>query len=327
MWLKIRKVLIVVFLLVFMSTLSSGGERPNYMEKFRKEKISEGSGFFKYDHEEDDDTGACGCKACAKAKRENISLRTISGVTIRQPQKEKKYLKDIAEKNLVHNFSTKPAEATAEKFQENYEMQETIAAYKRNIWYRIQKELNSPEGEKWGATLNADQVMDFIEKNRNKGIYEGAYVYIFISSSMPITTIRDTMHLTDEDSRFVYVLRGVIGDGKYIKPTMSYISRLLCGKNVDELTKDDKGDCLFANIDINPVLYKKFHIDRVPAVVYVPDPISYVGCGKEITNDDYYVFFGNAGLSYILDRFQREVGEDPTLDAIRMSLRRSFFAQ
>ena len=315
----LRYVITFAIIFAFVSNLYA---KDNYMESFRKGKINEGGNFFHYQ-----DENIAGCKSCIEARKKamNHTDGKVSGITIRQPVREKEYLQDLARKNLDHKVDTKPAQKTVEAYENNQEMQNTISTYQRNIWEKIQQELDTPEGEKWGAGISSDQIMRFIEKNRNRATYENVYVYIFISSSMPDTTIRNTMRLTDGDPRFVYVLRGVIGDGKYMKPTLDYITWLTCHKRLKDLLESDSERCLKVNVDINPVLFRKFHIDRVPAIVYVPDPLSHVGCEKEITENDYYVFYGNAGLLYCLDAIQRAIGRDDTLDDIRLSLRKSFY--
>jgi len=85
---------------------------------------------------------------------------------------------------------------------------------------------------------------------------DGKY-YIFISSSMPESVIKNYFEQLDGDDRVVFVLRGFIGGIKYAMPTFDWIA--------DMLTKSEK-ERYKVNIDIDPELAQECNIERVPAV-------------------------------------------------------------
>ena len=88
---------------------------------------------------------------------------------------------------------------------------------------------------------------------------------IFVSSSMPLTTLRNYAKDLD-DVNGLLVLRGMVNGLKTIAPTLSLISKVL-RKN----PQCQGGDCPMhtTNIVIDPVLFRNNGITQVPAAVFV----------------------------------------------------------
>lgn len=77
-----------------------------------------------------------------------------------------------------------------------------------------------------------------------------ADLFVFISSSVPEETLKTYADGMKKLPGAVMVLNGVIGGASKIMPTVDLITRISCGKNVDELKKDNT-DCKMVRADIN----------------------------------------------------------------------------
>lgn len=90
---------------------------------------------------------------------------------------------------------------------------------------------------------------------------------IFVSSSMPITTLRNYARDLD-DINGLMVMRGMIGGMKTMGPTLSHIAKVL---RVDPNCTG--GNCAMrtTNFVIDPVLFRENGISQVPAAVFIED--------------------------------------------------------
>lgn len=90
---------------------------------------------------------------------------------------------------------------------------------------------------------------------------------IFVSSSMPLTTLRNYAKDLDEINGLM-VMRGMIGGMKTMGPTLSHIAKVL---RIDPNCTG--GNCAMrtTNFVIDPVLFRENGISQVPAAVFVED--------------------------------------------------------
>jgi type-F conjugative transfer system pilin assembly protein TrbC len=137
-------------------------------------------------------------------------------------------------------------------------------------------------------------------------------VYIFVSSSMPMAALRRYASDLDRlaDPNIVMVLRGFVGGMKRFKPTGDFIGQVL---RKDEACDPGKQQCeaYQAGIQIDPMLFRKYGIKQVPAVVYVPQvQVADLGdgAGGQADGGDYCVVYGDASLGYVLGVIGREWG-------------------
>jgi len=104
-------------------------------------------------------------------------------------------------------------------------------------------------------------------------------IYVFVSSSMPEEIIRNYLAESEKiDGRVYFVLRGGIEGLTYVRPTVRWIAEMLKkDKSCDlrSFLEGDGCDMYEREFWIQPLLFRQFKIDRVPAVVYVNE-------GKEI---------------------------------------------
>ncbi len=139
-------------------------------------------------------------------------------------------------------------------------------------------------------------------------------VYVFISSAMPLATIRNyaasVVRLGDPNVSLV--MRGFVDGMTKIQPTIGFIASVL---QRDPACRPQDGDCemLPAGLVIDPLLFRRFRIDRVPAVVYArglkaEDVALSEGDPKNTAISDHYAAYGDASLEYVLDQIRRESG-------------------
>lgn len=92
---------------------------------------------------------------------------------------------------------------------------------------------------------------------------------------------------------------------KYIKPTINFVSDVLRRDPGCDMTKQ-KCDAYMADFQIDPLLFRRYKIAKVPVVVYT----TYVNAtdvqmsdGLESNTDvsNYYVLYGDASFEYVLD--------------------------
>jgi len=155
-------------------------------------------------------------------------------------------------------------------------------------------------------------------------------IYIFISSSMPAQTlrnyVRDVAKLKDPNVKLV--MRGLIGGVKYIKPTMRFVSGILLK---DPTCDPEKSRCerFAAGVNVDPLLFSRYGINRVPAIVYARN-VSLLdsglseGIGKNTAVGESYTIHGDVALSYAFERFQGETNSQ-SLEALIRMLKAGFY--
>ncbi|MDA8090391.1 MAG: type-F conjugative transfer system pilin assembly protein TrbC, partial [Nitrospiraceae bacterium] len=133
-------------------------------------------------------------------------------------------------------------------------------------------------------------------------------IYLFISSSVPEATLRTYIEQIAglSDPNIEVVMRGFIGGMKYMGPTLKFIGRLLEKDPSCGLSRGLYG----VNVEVDPLLFRRYGVLQVPAVVYVPD-IEVLGPGSEGLGRNAkvgkaYAFYGDAALSYSLKRINEE---------------------
>ena len=140
---------------------------------------------------------------------------------------------------------------------------------------RLKKKFNPDSST---ATGKADK--QSIEKKRTTHFTNNERVYIFISESVPEDTLRvyakDIAKLPHEKS--FLVMRGFVGGMKNFKPTIDFIQRIRLKKKSCDF-KSIQCEQEPVEVLIDPLLYEKFKINRVPAIVYDSGISSYVVYG------------------------------------------------
>jgi type-F conjugative transfer system pilin assembly protein TrbC len=165
--------------------------------------------------------------------------------------------------------------------------------------------------ERGGITGEArKRVLDYIDMNRPKSPYEDLRLIVFVSSSVPDATIRHLVDRLGDSPNVVFALRGFVdNDPQKAMPTMNWLKAHRCRSAGSDTV------CAAAPMDINPVLFTRMKIERVPAIAYIPEPKALANCSDDepLDEEDYLIFYGDVSPEYILERFQQARPEDVAL--------------
>jgi type-F conjugative transfer system pilin assembly protein TrbC len=168
------------------------------------------------------------------------------------------------------------------------------------------------------------------EGSATGGLGADERIYVFLSSSIPVDTLRRYTSaagaLGDRNVRFV--MRGFIGGARYIKPTLSFVKELLLE---DPVCDPLKNKCRTYNtaVIIDPMLFERYHVTRVPAFVYATvgnlgDPEKSEGLESNINIRAFHTVYGDVNFEYVLEAFERET-RSAGVSALLVGLRKGFY--
>ncbi len=191
----------------------------------------------------------------------------------------------------------------------------TLDAYYRSDEFqgRIRSETERIKAEVFGESY-ARFYPDGVKGEGKARLAESERVYIFVSSSMPLQTVRNYVSSLARlgDPRIVMVMRGFVNGMSGIQPTIRFVADAL---KKEPLCSPAETECgmLPANLVVDPLLYRRYSIDRVPAVVFArgvraENPGLSEGDIRNTDISDSYSLYGDASLEYILQAIQRESG-------------------
>lgn len=133
-------------------------------------------------------------------------------------------------------------------------------------------------------------------------------IFIAISSSMPDIAIREYFKQLDGISGVEFVFRGIVGDDiRYIQPTLKYI-RYLMKKNPN--IKNDEDNLYRVDIQINPKVFRKYNIQKVPALIYIKNYDSSLEEAKPLeeannTKEEVWIEYGLISPFYVLNKINK----------------------
>ena len=135
---------------------------------------------------------------------------------------------------------------------------------------------------------------------------------LFVSSSMPVTTLR-TYAAQLEKARGILAFRGMPGGLTRVAP-MAKLSA--------EILRHDPGcegpNCVMRDVQliIDPIVFRQHGIAQVPALAMIPGDPTQVYCERD---DDSprasHVVFGDSALSGMLEEYARLGGKEEVRDA------------
>ena len=137
----------------------------------------------------------------------------------------------------------------------------------------------------------------FLKSGKPFAMQSGKRIFLMISSSVPFKTLRRyVLTIADNNLPVVMILRGLIPgshNGEYFMPTIKYIESLIRYKG--------KSGYYDMHVDIDPLVFTKFNVHRVPALIYVRNYNSqtFTSLGEQAD-----VIYGNADLEYGLKKIE-----------------------
>ncbi|MBI5327453.1 MAG: hypothetical protein HZB80_04045 [Deltaproteobacteria bacterium] len=222
-------------------------------------------------------------------------------------------------------------------------MEKAKQAIPKDMSKKVQDEINRLTG-KGGIFSGAKEIEEFqkkkIIKDKQEGnegnedldtvegkkiLAEGERVYIFISSSVPIATLRNyasAMNILQEEN-ITMVMRGFVDGMKKMHPTLDFVRKIIVVN--DKECKQEKCETYKANIMIEPRLFSRFNIDNVPAIVYDRGAAA---DNYDITpvDDSYYVVYGDTSIDGAIEIINKEAKTD-SLPHLIKKIRGSFYLE
>ena len=147
-------------------------------------------------------------------------------------------------------------------------------------------------------------------------------IYVFVSSSMPLSTIRNYAASVARlgDPNVAIVMRGFVEGMTKIQPTIRFIGSVL---QRDPSCNPSERECemMPASLAVDPLLFRRYGIDRVPAVVYArgvkaEDAALSEGDSKNTSIGENHTVYGDASLEYLIELTQRETGSRTLADLL-----------
>ena len=152
-------------------------------------------------------------------------------------------------------------------------------------------------------------------------------IYLFISSSVPEATLRNYMVQIAGlgDPNVVVVMRGFIDGMKYMGPTLGFIQKLL----EKDLACGERCGLYGVNVEVDPLLFRRYGVLQVPVVVYVPDiDVAVSGASEGVTQNAAvarsYAFYGDVPLAYALQKINEEA-KSTSLAAVIKEFKHGFY--
>lgn len=234
-------------------------------------------------------------------------------------ERAKEYEKKIDMPDVRHLEAQEAAREAAEQFY-SPQCQEKIRAEMERL--KAGRFAGIFKGyEKEGTDESVDSVLTSDER-----------LYIFISSSVPLSTLRAYAFALDRlnDPNVTMVMRGFVGGMKYFKPTLEFIRSIIVRESSCDLVTE-KCKVFNAAISIDPVMFRKYGIRSVPAIAYVKgksikDFAANKGCIDNLNvPQDVYIVTGDLPMDRALEVIAKETGSGRINNLVK-KIRGGFYA-
>ncbi len=219
----------------------------------------------------------------------------------------------MAVEPIVINENIKRMAEKASKINMTPEMLERVESLVKHI------ESDQYRDEMKGMRAAAESVVDIdgnplVTENMKKKMkpqsITGDRLYVFISSSVPKRTLRNYVRDIAKLKNAVLVLRGFVGGASHVKPTARFVIDILKKEEHCEAAECDMWN---VEVQIDPILFKRYNIQRVPAVAFAEDIHfdGYCRVKEEDLNKQIHdlVVYGDAALSYVINYMYEETGQ------------------
>jgi len=234
-------------------------------------------------------------------------------------EKAKEYERNIELPDVANSEAQQAAEQAANSF------------YSQEYQKKIQAEIERLKSEEFGAVL--DGFEDPTQgDSKDTVLTSNERLYIFISSSVPLSTLRTyafELHKLNEPNVSM-VMRGFVDGMKHFEPTLGLVRSILVTDSDCDLSTE-KCEVYSAPISIDPLVFREFGIQRVPAIAYVRGSRSEDAAATNEDPDnprgpeDTYIVYGDVSLERAIETIAKETKSDG-LDGLLRKLRNGFYS-
>lgn len=211
-----------------------------------------------------------------------------------------KGLSEETQKEINKRIADISSYISSNEFQDKIDRKrDEVAFLLLGSWYKDFK-----EGNYTASKLSSGNILS--ERER---------LYIFISSSVPSSVLRRYFESVSElrSHNVIFVLRGGVDGLTYLRPTFMWLYKIMLKDPSCDLTSVEKMcELLPVRVQIDPLLFRKYNITRVPAFVYVKDveAVDYLSEGApEISTGEHYISYGDGDFYYHLFLLGKESGK------------------
>lgn len=174
---------------------------------------------------------------------------------------------------------------------------------------QAQRAYQSTQTEAYRQKMNAaietvfPQSSAATDEEAETGIRSGDRLYLFVSRSVPLTTLRRYAEALEETPGAVMLVRGFVDGGTRIRPTLEFIASIL-RKDVN----CTGADCEMRRVavQVDPVLFRRYGIQEVPAVAVVEGLVTDGSCSEGNTDvvsvTAHQVVYGDAPVGTLLEQ-------------------------
>jgi len=214
-------------------------------------------------------------------RAEEVSSSGSSNVSARMEQAREDAKKMSLPANRHTEVGRQAAEQTAKTFH-SPEFQERLQCEQQRLEQEVFEKYTIP----WKQKPVREQSGDLAATDKT---------YLFLSSSVPEEIVRTyiTTIARAKATQIVPVLRGLIKGRENIKASADYFSRILQEEPDCQDNKESTCRRYQVPIKIDPTLFERYGITRVPAVAYAGE-------------NDTFTIQGDAELAYLLERINRD---------------------
>jgi len=239
---------------------------------------------------------------------------------------------DMADVNMLMEQSQNQ-QITVPEIKGDKNAEETATAF-NSLEYqkRLNRQIETLRSQMHKGSANFDPPkISRKEKNQNTFLMPDERIYLFVSSSMPLSTLKNYASDLDKlsDPNIIMVMRGFVGGLRFIKPTLAFIDSILI-KDPNCDPKRKKCDAYQASINIDPALFSTYGVQTVPAIVYargVNEMEMEMEEGQGTTSAaalDAFMVTGDVTFDYALEMITRESKSSQTENILK-KLRRGFY--
>ena len=156
-------------------------------------------------------------------------------------------------------------------------------------------------------------------------------IYVFISSSMPVSTLKNyagDIHVLG-DPNISLVMRGFVNGMKYIAPTADFVKSIISDDPDCIPTEENECQAFNTSIVIDPLLFRRYEITAVPAIVYargieIMDSQGSEGKEENAKLSEAYLLYGDISLGYALEQIYKKTNYQK-INKIIKKLRGDFY--
>jgi conjugal transfer pilus assembly protein TrbC len=234
-------------------------------------------------------------------------------------ERAKQYESKIVLPDIHNSGAQKAAEQAADQF------------YSPQYRKKIQAEIERLKSEQFADALKGFKGADQ-EESRNSFLLSDERLYVFISFSVPLSILRTYASELDklEDSGISMVMRGFVHGMKHFEPTLELVRSILVKDSSCDLSAE-KCEVYDAAVSIDPVAFRKYGVERVPAIAYVrgvslEDVAMSEGEPENLKgSQDAYIVYGDVSVERALETIAQETGSEG-IDNLTKKLKKGFYA-